>query len=377
MQFSPCGIAEKASTNTLDREAHRRLSPQRTSHGLYTRPIPEEPTPLLRATSAWQQLRDQRLPREMDARKWDAAVTELEVATLGLASTEVEAEAARATLREALRRAKAAEAVAAVQRPRYGTDEGQLIEGRLLVTGFSANGVSAEQHEVEMVRLVHTAASSLTSVMSARAARAEAAHLKEQLEREELVERQQKEQLVEQLQKEQLVDQQQKKQLEEQLQSSELKVKLLQREQLQREQLQREHIPAAHTPPVHMPAVSWPCGSVGSDGALPAAPAEMVEGCSGASTAGASVCSPRATGSSTGVLITDEDANYELVRAQTAVPRLAATRLQASWRGAKARRIAARCSCSKCAAQMRTLDFSLADPPDLPEAQGGHEGNAC
>ena len=133
----------------------------------------------MRATDVWQQLRDQRLPRQLDAGEWDAAVTELEAATRGLVSTEAEAEAARAALREALRRAKAAEAVAAAQR--------QAV-------------LPAEQQEAEVVRLVHAAANSLTSLMAARAARKEAAELREQTEQLQS-ERLQMQQQIEQLQR--------------------------------------------------------------------------------------------------------------------------------------------------------------------------------
>jgi len=139
-------------------------------------------------TDAWQQLRDQRLPRHFDAGEWDAAVTELEAATRSLISTEAEAEAARAALREALRRAKVAEAVATARRQA---------------------ALPAEQQEAEVVRLVHTAASSLTSLMVSRAARKEAAGLREQTEQ--------------------------------------LQIKRLQM-QLQSEQLQREHVPAVQMP---------------------------------------------------------------------------------------------------------------------------------
>ena len=209
-------------------------------------------------TDAWQQLRDQRLPRHFDAGEWDAAVTELEAATRSLISTEAEAEAARAALREALRRAKVAEAVATARRQA---------------------ALPAEQQEAEVVRLVHTAASSLTSLMVSRAARKEAAGLREQTE---------------------------------QLQIKRLQMQL-QREQLQREQLQREHVPA-----VQMPVASCK--------------------------ADASASCPRVTRNPLWVAeseaSTEAPSDYELVRSQTAVPRLAATRVQANWRGAKARRTA-------------------------------------
>ena len=204
-------------------------------------------------TDAWQQLRDQRLPRHFDAGEWDAAVTELEAATRSLISTEAEAEAARAALREALRRAKVAEAVATARRQA---------------------ALPAEQQEAEVVRLVHTAASSLTSLMVSRAARKEAAGLREQTEQ--------------------------------------LQIKRLQM-QLQREQLQREHVPA-----VQMPVASCK--------------------------ADASASCPRVTRNPLWVAeseaSTEAPSDYELVRSQTAVPRLAATRVQANWRGAKARRTA-------------------------------------
>ena len=209
-------------------------------------------------TDAWQQLRDQRLPRHFDAGEWDAAVTELEAATRSLISTEAEAEAARAALREALRRAKVAEAVATARRQA---------------------ALPAEQQEAEVVRLVHTAASSLTSLMVSRAARKEAAGLREQTEQLQI------------------------KRLQMQLQS----------EQLQREQLQREHVPA----------VQMPVASCKSD---------------------ASASCPRVTRNPLWVAeseaSTEAPSDYELVRSQTAVPRLAATRVQANWRGAKARRTA-------------------------------------
>ena len=209
-------------------------------------------------TDAWQQLRDQRLPRHFDAGEWDAAVTELEAATRSLISTEAEAEAARAALREALRRAKVAEAVATARRQA---------------------ALPAEQQEAEVVRLVHTAASSLTSLMVSRAARKEAAGLREQTEQLQI------------------------KRLQMQLQS----------EQLQREQLQREHVPA-----VQMPVASCK--------------------------ADASASCPRVTRNPLWVAeseaSTEAPSDYELVRSQTAVPRLAATRVQANWRGAKARRTA-------------------------------------
>ena len=202
---------------------------------------------------AWQQLRDQRLPRHFDAGEWDAAVTELEAATRSLISTEAEAEAARAALREALRRAKVAEAVATARRQA---------------------ALPAEQQEAEVVRLVHTAASSLTSLMVSRAARKEAAGLREQTEQ--------------------------------------LQIKRLQM-QLQSEQLQREHVPA-----VQMPVASCK--------------------------ADASASCPRVTRNPLWVAeseaSTEAPSDYELVRSQTAVPRLAATRVQANWRGAKARRTA-------------------------------------
>ena len=204
-------------------------------------------------TDAWQQLRDQRLPRHFDAGEWDAAVTELEAATRSLISTEAEAEAARAALREALRRAKVAEAVATARRQA---------------------ALPAEQQEAEVVRLVHTAASSLTSLMVSRAARKEAAGLREQTEQ--------------------------------------LQIKRLQM-QLQSEQLQREHVPA-----VQMPVASCK--------------------------ADASASCPRVTRNPLWVAeseaSTEAPSDYELVRSQTAVPRLAATRVQANWRGAKARRTA-------------------------------------
>ena len=204
-------------------------------------------------TDAWQQLRDQRLPRHFDAGEWDAAVTELEAATRSLISTEAEAEAARAALREALRRAKVAEAVATARRQA---------------------ALPAEQQEAEVVRLVHTAASSLTSLMVSRAARKEAAGLREQTEQ--------------------------------------LQIKRLQM-QLQSEQLQREHVPA-----VQMPVASCK--------------------------ADASASCPRVTRNPPWVAeseaSTEAPSDYELVRSQTAVPRLAATRVQANWRGAKARRTA-------------------------------------
>jgi hypothetical protein len=209
-------------------------------------------------TDAWQQLRDQRLPRHFDAGEWDAAVTDLEAATRSLISTEAEAEAARAALREALRRAKVAEAVATARRQA---------------------ALPAEQQEAEVVRLVHTAASSLTSLMVSRAARKEAAGLREQTEQLQI------------------------KRLQMQLQS----------EQLQREQLQREHVPA-----VQMPVASCK--------------------------ADASASCPRVTRNPLWVAeseaSTEAPSDYELVRSQTAVPRLAATRVQANWRGAKARRTA-------------------------------------
>ena len=209
-------------------------------------------------TDAWQQLRDQRLPRHFDAGEWDAAVTELEAATRSLISTEAEAEAARAALREALRRAKVAEAVATARRQA---------------------ALPAEQQEAEVVRLVHTAASSLTSLMVSRAARKEAAGLREQTEQLQI------------------------KRLQMQLQS----------EQLQSEQLQREHVPA-----VQMPVASCK--------------------------ADASASCPRVTRNPLWVAeseaSTEAPSDYELVRSQTAVPRLAATRVQANWRGAKARRTA-------------------------------------
>ena len=204
-------------------------------------------------TDAWQQLRDQRLPRHFDAGEWDAAVTELEAATRSLISTEAEAEAARAALREALRRTKVAEAVATARRQA---------------------ALPAEQQEAEVVRLVHTAASSLTSLMVSRAARKEAAGLREQTEQ--------------------------------------LQIKRLQM-QLQSEQLQREHVPA-----VQMPVASCK--------------------------ADASASCPRVTRNPLWVAeseaSTEAPSDYELVRSQTAVPRLAATRVQANWRGAKARRTA-------------------------------------
>ena len=204
-------------------------------------------------TDAWQQLRDQRLPRHFDAGEWDAAVTELEAATRSLISTEAEAEASRAALREALRRAKVAEAVATARRQA---------------------ALPAEQQEAEVVRLVHTAASSLTSLMVSRAARKEAAGLREQTEQ--------------------------------------LQIKRLQM-QLQSEQLQREHVPA-----VQMPVASCK--------------------------ADASASCPRVTRNPLWVAeseaSTEAPSDYELVRSQTAVPRLAATRVQANWRGAKARRTA-------------------------------------
>ena len=204
-------------------------------------------------TDAWQQLRDQRLPRHFDAGEWDAAVTELEAATRSLISTEAEAEAARAALREALRRAKVAEAVATARRQA---------------------ALPAEQQEAEVTRLVHIAASSLTSLMVSRAARKEAAGLREQTEQ--------------------------------------LQIKRLQM-QLQSEQLQREHVPA-----VQMPVASCK--------------------------ADASASCPRVTRNPLWVAeseaSTEAPSDYELVRSQTAVPRLAATRVQANWRGAKARRTA-------------------------------------
>ena len=204
-------------------------------------------------TDAWQQLRDQRLPRHFDAGEWDAAATELEAAPRSLISTEAEAEAARAALREALRRAKVAEAVATARRQA---------------------ALPAEQQEAEVVRLVHTAASSLTSLMVSRAARKEAAGLREQTEQ--------------------------------------LQIKRLQM-QLQSEQLQREHVPA-----VQMPVASCK--------------------------ADASASCPRVTRNPLWVAeseaSTEAPSDYELVRSQTAVPRLAATRVQANWRGAKARRTA-------------------------------------
>ena len=209
-------------------------------------------------TDAWQQLRDQRLPRHFDAGEWDAAVTELEAATRSLISTEAEAEAARAALREALRRAKVAEAVATARRQA---------------------ALPAEQQEAEVVRLVHTAASSLTSLMVSRAARKEAAGLREQTE---------------------------------QLQIKRLQMQL-QREQLQREQLQREHVPA-----VQMPVASCKADASASCPRVTRNPLRVAE--SEAST--------------------EAPSDYELVRSQTAVPRLAATRVQANWRGAKARRAA-------------------------------------
>ena len=223
-------------------------------------------------TGAWQQLRDQRLPRHLDASEWDAAVTELENSTRNLVSTEVEAEAARAALREALRRAKVAEAVATARR-----------QGGI-------GGGGGEQAEV--VRLVHTAASSLTSLMAARAARREAAELKEQTE---------------------------------QLQIERLQMQL-QMEQLQRERLQREHVPA-----VHMPVASWPGGG-----------GEYTEGSSGVSKADASATVTRnpLMWAAESEASTEAPSDYDLVRSQTAVPRLAATRVQANWRGAKARRTA-------------------------------------
>ena len=224
-------------------------------------------------TDAWQQLRDQRLPRHLDAGEWDAAVTELENSTRSLVSTKVEAEAARAALREALRRAKAAEAVATARRQA---------------------ALPAEQQEAEVVRLVHTAASSLTSLMAARAARGEAVELREQTE---------------------------------QLQIERLQMQL-QMEQLQGEQLQREHVPA-----VHMPVASWPGDGGG-----------YTEGSSGVNKAGASATCPRVTRNplwaAESEASTEAPSDYDLVRSQTAVPRLAATRVQANWRGAKVRHTA-------------------------------------
>ena len=197
----------------------------------------------MRATDVWQQLRDQRLPRQLDAGEWDAAVTELEAATRGLVSTEAEAEAARAALREALRRAKAAEAVAAAQR--------QAV-------------LPAEQQEAEVVRLVHTAASSLTSLMVARAARKEAAELREQ---------------TEQLQNERLQMQQQMEQLQRASLARKFSPRTDSKSSAAQEHVVEQHhaqgtaiepcslsdafaavlLDEQHVPAVHMPVASWPC----------------------------------------------------------------------------------------------------------------------
>ena len=281
----------------------------------------------MRATDVWQQLRDQRLPRQLDAGEWDAAVTELEAATRGLVSTEAEAEAARAALREALRRAKAAEAVAAAQR--------QAV-------------LPAEQQEAEVVRLVHAAANSLTSLMAARAARKEAAELREQ---------------TEQLQNERLQMQQQIEQLQRASLARKFSPRTDSKSSAVQEHIGEQHsnrgsaiepcslsdafaavlLDEQHVPAVHMPVASWPCS--GGEGTSAAAPTALAEGSSSVSKADASASScPRDTRSprwaAESEASTEAPSDYELVRSQTAVPRLAATRVQANWRGAKMRRTA-------------------------------------
>ena len=277
----------------------------------------------MRATDVWQQLRDQRLPRQLDAGEWDAAVTELEAATRGLVSTEAEAEAARAALREALRRAKAAEAVAAAQR--------QAV-------------LPAEQQEAEVVRLVHAAANSLTSLMAARAARKEAAELREQ---------------TEQLQNERLHMQQQIEQLQRASLARKFSPRTDSKSSAVQEHIGEQHsnrgsaiepcslsdafaavlLDEQHVPAVHMPVASWPCG--GGEGTAGAAPTALAEGSSGVSKADASASCPHVTRSllwaAESEASTEAPSDYELVRSQTAVPRLAATRVQANWRGAKVR----------------------------------------